>query len=724
LSQHEQGPDAGLERIMEQMKKEGQAKSTEAESPPADELMLDFLDPPEDPEHLGRLGHYEVIEVIGRGGMGVVLKAFDSALHRIVAIKVLAPQLATSLAARKRFEREARAAAAISHEHIVAIYAVEEAKGLPYLVMEYVAGVSLQERLDRSGPLELKEILRIGMQTAKGLAAAHAQGVVHRDIKPANILLHNGVERVKITDFGLARAMDDASVTQSGYVAGTPQYTAPEQARGEAIDHRADLFSLGSVLYALCAGRPPFRASTAMAVLRRVSEETPQPLTEINPDIPLWLGEIIDKLHAKSPAERFQSAQEVAELLGDHLAQLQRSGGSGGRRTEAHPSDAPRATPSTPRSRWVKAAAVFLPLIAGGLVLTEATGLTQIKQWVVTVLRISTSQGTLIVEVDDPQVQVTIDGEELAIHGAGPQEIRVKPGAHRIQAMKDGKPVPVDKDLVTISRGGKQIVRVRQEATGQKQTVGQPRETAAKATVPEVEVQHPKQVEATPVQRYTGRLAPPPGDPIGIAFDMDERSFLEYQALMRQHKIEGPGIPLYVGLLNEEDYPHQAMLTAFNDRLDPKTGTMQTYGTMPNPSGQLLPGLSVRVEMPFGPRRKVFVIPYQAVLEDSESHPRDYYVLVVNDKDIVERRAVKPIMGRFVTHHKDTNGKDILDFRDQLTMRMIEKGLDAADWVIVGTSLKYTARPGAAFWLPPGTYVKRRIVDEKATAPPSKSGSP
>src|SRR5439155_1286612 len=118
----------------------------------------------------------------------------------------LAPQLATSAAARKRFEREARAAAAISHEHIVAIYAVEETKGLPYLVMEYVAGVSLQERLDRTGALGLKEVLRIGMQTAEGLAAAHAQGLVHRDIKPANILLHNGVERVKITDFGLARA--------------------------------------------------------------------------------------------------------------------------------------------------------------------------------------------------------------------------------------------------------------------------------------------------------------------------------------------------------------------------------------------------------------------------------------------------------------------------------------------------------------------------------------
>src|SRR5205807_9975338 len=159
------------------------------------------------------------------------------------------------------------------HEHVVAIHAVDEVKGLPYLVMAYVPGLSLQQRLDRSGPLELAEILRIGLQTAAGLAAAHAQGVVHRDIKPANILLENGVERVKITDFGLARSVDDASLTQSGVLTGTPQYMAPEQARGEAQDHRVDLFSLGSVLYALCAGRPPFRANTTMAVLRRVSDE-------------------------------------------------------------------------------------------------------------------------------------------------------------------------------------------------------------------------------------------------------------------------------------------------------------------------------------------------------------------------------------------------------------------------------------------------------------------
>jgi serine/threonine protein kinase len=174
---------------------------------------LDFLAPSDKPGSLGRLGHYEVFELIGRGGMGVVLRAFDEKLHRVVAVKVMAPQLATNATARMRFVREARAAAAVRNEHVIGIHAVEEADKLPYLAMEYIAGVSLQERLDRSGPLELKEVLRIGIQTATGLAAAHAQGLIHRDIKPANILLENGVERVKITDFGLARAVDDVSLT-------------------------------------------------------------------------------------------------------------------------------------------------------------------------------------------------------------------------------------------------------------------------------------------------------------------------------------------------------------------------------------------------------------------------------------------------------------------------------------------------------------------------------
>ena len=167
------------------------------------------------------------------------------------------------------------------------------------------------------------DVLRISQQVAEGLAAAHSQGLVHRDIKPANILLERNVERAVITDFGLERAMDDASITQSGVIAGTPQSMSPEQARGDSVDARTDLFSLGSVMYAMLTGHPPFRADTPWAALRRVTDQTPRPLREINAAVPDWLEATIGKLHAKSADARFTSASEVAELLKSCLAHLE-----------------------------------------------------------------------------------------------------------------------------------------------------------------------------------------------------------------------------------------------------------------------------------------------------------------------------------------------------------------------------------------------------------------
>src|SRR5262249_41700354 len=269
---------------------------------------LAFLAPSQEAGSLGRLDHFEVLEVVGHGGMGLVLKARDTRLQRIAAIKVLAPQLAASGTARRRFAREAQAAAAVRDDHVVAIHEVYEEGTVPYLVMEFIAGITLDERLRQGGPLDVKEVLRIGLQAARGLAAAHAQGLIHRDVKPGNILLESGLGRVKITDFGLARAADDASITQSGVIAGTPLYMSPEQARGEAVDHRSDLFSLGSVLYTLCTGHPAFRAPNTMAVLSRVCEDVPRPIRESNPDVPKWLCAVVGKLLAKRPEDRFQSA--------------------------------------------------------------------------------------------------------------------------------------------------------------------------------------------------------------------------------------------------------------------------------------------------------------------------------------------------------------------------------------------------------------------------------
>ncbi len=233
------------------------------------ESILRLLGPTDDPHMLGRIGSYEVVGVIGRGGMGVVFKAYEGTLNRFVAIKMLLPHLAASGAARKRFAREGKAAAAVIDDNVMPIYSVAEWQGVPYLVTQYSRGATLEKRIRDQGPLELKEILRIGIQTARGLAAAHAQGLVHRDVKPSNILLDGTVERALLTDFGLARAVDDASITRTGIIAGTPQYMSPEQARGGSVDARSDLFGLGCVLYAMCTGRPPFRAD-----IRRTTERS------------------------------------------------------------------------------------------------------------------------------------------------------------------------------------------------------------------------------------------------------------------------------------------------------------------------------------------------------------------------------------------------------------------------------------------------------------------
>ncbi len=287
------------------------------------ERLLDLLGPTDDPNMLGRIASYEIVGLLGQGGMGAVFKGFDRSLNRFVAIKMLLPHLAASGAARKRFAREGQAVAAVVDDYVMAIHCVDEWQGVPYLVMTYSRGVSLQKRLSDKGPLEVREILRIGMQAAKGLAAAHAQGIIHRDIKPANIFLDQNVERVQLMDFGLARAVDDASLTRSGTLADTPQYMSPEQARAETVDHRSDLFSLGSVLYATCTGHAPFRAESSYSVLRLITDKEPRPIREINPDIPEWLERIVMKLLSKSREDRFNSAELIAALLEGCLAHLQ-----------------------------------------------------------------------------------------------------------------------------------------------------------------------------------------------------------------------------------------------------------------------------------------------------------------------------------------------------------------------------------------------------------------
>jgi serine/threonine protein kinase len=427
--------------------------------------VLALLQPSGKPGALGRIGHYDVLEVLGQGAFGIVLKAFDDRLHRLVAIKAMNPELAATSPPRKRFLREARSSAKVGHENIVAIHAVEE-QPIPYLVMEYIPGQSLQQRLDQHGPLEVAEVLRIGRQIASGLAAAHAQGLIHRDIKPANILLESGIEeRAKITDFGLARAADDASLTQSGLIAGTPLFMAPEQAKGQPLDPRADLFSLGSVLYTMVSGRPPFRAPNTIAVLKRVCEDTPRPIQEVIPETPSWLCEIIARLHAKEPEERFQSAKEVADLLATCLTDLQQ--GRTPRVVAPRISVIPAATPtrepsarsaaSPSRRSLLKAAAVVL-ILAAGLGITEATGVTKFAS---TVIRLATGSGTLVIETDDAGVQIAINGEKVTIRGGGVEELTLRPGEYQVQATKDGQ--QIKQELVSITRNGRTVLRMSLE---------------------------------------------------------------------------------------------------------------------------------------------------------------------------------------------------------------------------------------------------------------------
>ncbi|HET6425926.1 MAG TPA: serine/threonine-protein kinase [Planctomycetaceae bacterium] len=287
------------------------------------DFAVDFLMPAATAGALGRLDDIEVLEVVGRGSSGIVLKGWQEPLKRLVAVKMLRPELAEHAAARKRFVREAQAAAAVIHPHVMPIHAIHAQGRLPYLIMPFLDCESLQARLDRQGSLELVELLTIAVQIAQALQAAHARGLIHRDVKPANILLEKKGHHAWLADFGLARAVDDASLTRTGVIAGTPQYMSPEQARGDAIDHRTDLFSFGSVLYAMAAGRPPFRAETTFGVLKRICSGSPRRLREIQPQTPDWFETLVDHLHQKSPKDRLGSAAEVVQLLEDCLRHVQ-----------------------------------------------------------------------------------------------------------------------------------------------------------------------------------------------------------------------------------------------------------------------------------------------------------------------------------------------------------------------------------------------------------------
>lgn len=288
--------------------------------------------PPGEPRELA---HYKILKVLGTGGMGKVYQAEDLKLHRTVALKVMLPDMTTSLTDRERFLREARSMAAVRNDHVVTIFEVGQADDVPYLAMEFLNGHSLEFRLKSNTLLQLGDILRIGQHVASGLAAAQVRGLIHRDIKPANLWLeyedsgNRGQEaalpdfRVKILDFGLARPANPRSgLTVTGDVVGTPSYMSPEQARGEPVDGRSDLFSLGIVLYQLCTGQLPFQGNTVTAVLTALAVDQPASLRELNANIPPELDDLVMQLLEKDPARRPQSAVFLLNRLRALAAQV------------------------------------------------------------------------------------------------------------------------------------------------------------------------------------------------------------------------------------------------------------------------------------------------------------------------------------------------------------------------------------------------------------------
>jgi hypothetical protein len=422
---------------------------------PGSSERLSFLDPPGEQGELGRLDGYPVLGLLGGGGMGLVLLARDPRLGRQVAIKVMRPEAACLPAAKERFLREARAAAEVEHERVIAIYHVGEAAGRPYLVMPLLRGESLADRLRREPALPVAEVLRLGREMAEGLAAAHARGLIHRDVKPGNVWLEAAGDdparppRVKLLDFGLARPRPEkeqppeSELTQTGMVVGTPLYMAPEQAAGSRVDARADLFSLGVVLYLMGAGRRP---PTGLQLLQDAAPEPPD-LRAVNPAVPPGLSSLVRRLLARTPDDRPESAAAVVE----ELRKLETAGSAP---TEAFLGAVPAGAGSVPgarasrQARWRQVAlAVLLLGVVAGLgvwraVRTPAPSVPAGKvafKGDITALLTSEKDGKFGLALHDPDALPARDGYQFRV------EARVEPEAYLyiLAIDEEGKATPL-----------------------------------------------------------------------------------------------------------------------------------------------------------------------------------------------------------------------------------------------------------------------------------------
>ncbi len=415
----------------------------------ADSCLIDFLSPAQAADELGRLGKYRILQVLGHGGMGVVYKAEDTLLKRLVAIKAMLPALAASVSAGKRFLREAQAMAAVEHDHIVRVLDVSEERGVPFLVMELLKGEPLDVRLEREKTLPVREVVRLGKEMAEGLAAAHEHGLIHRDIKPGNVWLAAPKNRVKILDFGLARSVAQQSeLTQQGSIIGTPAYMAPEQGRGEAVNARSDLFSLGCVLYRMLTGSPAFQGRDAVSTLLAVATNQPPPPRVANPESPAALSGLVMQLLEKAPERRPPSAAVVAEAL--HALEQELLAPTG--RTEVMSPLPQQESAPAPRRR--------LPLLVGTLLLLA--GLVGLGLWGSGVFRVSGEQGDLVLESDDPDFAfVPVKGGGLTLEDRKAKRtyalevVSQGEGKYQLEVADKGADLVFHTEKFTVERGDK-----------------------------------------------------------------------------------------------------------------------------------------------------------------------------------------------------------------------------------------------------------------------------
>lgn len=259
---------------------------------------------------------YEIIEELGSGGMGKVLKVFDSKVKEVVALKLLKPEIAAHEEIIERFSKELKFARKIVHKNVGRMYDINEENGIHYILMEYVPGEDLKSFIIRSRQLAIATAISIAMQILEGLKEAHRLGVVHRDLKPQNIMIDKE-GNARIMDFGIARSLEDQGASEAGMIIGTPEYMSPEQAEGKEADQRSDIYSLGLILYEMVTGKVPFQGETALDIIKKHKTQEPPNPTELNPQVPLDLARMILKCLEKDREKRYQTAEEVLAELND-----------------------------------------------------------------------------------------------------------------------------------------------------------------------------------------------------------------------------------------------------------------------------------------------------------------------------------------------------------------------------------------------------------------------